>query len=217
MMSSSISRNSILLGLFAVLTTCIIAGTFLGTRERIAEEQRKAAERALLEIVPVERHNNSMLDDTAVIAEGTLGAGADKQAFIARQDGLPVAVILPVTAPDGYSGDIDIIVGINMDGSIAGVRALTHKETPGLGDKVDLKKSDWVLGFNGKSLINPTPERWGVKKDKGDFDQFTGATITPRAVTAAVKRALKYYAENRAALLGEVSMQTQAEQENDNG
>lgn len=213
MMSSSISRNSLLLGLFAVLTTCIIAGTFLSTRDRIAAEQRKAAERALLEIIPSERHNNSMLDDTVAIPRGTLGARADKQAFIARQDGLPVAVILPVTAADGYSGDIDIIVGINTDGSIAGVRTLTHKETPGLGDKVDLKKSDWVLDFNGKSLENPKPERWGVKKDKGEFDQFTGATITPRAVTAAVKRALEYYAKNRAMLVDEAP----TPQESDNG
>ena len=209
MMTRSISRNSILLGLFAVLTTGIIAGTYLGTRDRIAFEQRKAAERALLEIVPPARHNNSMLDDTLPVAMGTLGARDDKQLFIARQDGQTVAVILPVTAPDGYSGDIDIIVGVNADGSVAGVRALAHKETPGLGGKVDLKKSDWVLDFNGRSLQNPKPEKWAVKKDKGEFDQFTGATITPRAVTAAVKRALDYYDANRATLL--------APQEQDNG
>jgi electron transport complex protein RnfG len=203
MMNGSISRNSLMLGLFAVLTTNIIAGTYLGTRERIAESQRKAAEKALLEIVPAERHNNSMLDDThAVNADSQgLGLARDRQIFVARQDGEIVAVILPVVASDGYSGAIELIVGINFDGSIAGVRALTHRETPGLGDKVDLKKSDWILGFNGKSLQNPRPEKWAVKKDKGDFDQFTGATITPRAVTAAVKRALEYFAAHRNELL----------------
>ena len=203
MMRSSIRRNSILLGLFAVLTTNIIAGTYLGTRERIAEEQRKAEEKALLEIVPASRHNNSMLDDTIAVGPetATLGLRSDKKIFVARQDLLPVAVILPVIAPDGYSGEIELIVGINRDGSVAGVRALAHRETPGLGDKVDLNKSDWVLGFNGKSLSEPKPEQWTVKKDRGVFDQFTGATITPRAVTAAVKRGLEYFAANREALL----------------
>ncbi len=203
-MKSSVSRNSILLGLFAVLTTTIIAGTYLGTRERIAEEQRKAAEKALLEIVPLDRHNNAMLDDTvAVDAEASLlGLRKDADIYIARQDGVPIAVILPALARDGYSGDIQLIIGINIDGTVAGVRALAHRETPGLGDKVDLKKSPWILGFNGRSLGDPLPEKWGVEKDRGVFDQFTGATITPRAVTAAVRRALEYYAEHRNALLG---------------
>ena len=203
MMNSSITRNSIMLGLFAVLTTNIIAGTYLGTRERIAKSQRKAAEQALLEIVPAERHNNSMLDDTYAVNADTQGLGlaGDKQIFVARRDGEIVAVIVPVVAPDGYSGSIELIVGINRDGSIAGVRALTHRETPGLGDKVDLHKSDWILAFNGKSLGNPRPEKWAVKKDQGVFDQFTGATITPRAVTAAVQRALEYYAAHRSELL----------------
>ena len=202
-MKSSVSRNSILLGLFAVLTTTIIAGTYLGTRERIAEEQRKAAEKALLEIVPLHRHNNAMLDDTvAVGAEASLlGLRKDADIYVARQDGVPVAIILPAIARDGYSGDIQLIIGINFDGTVAGVRVLAHRETPGLGDKVDLKKSPWILGFNGRSLADPLPEKWAVKKDRGVFDQFTGATITPRAVTAAVKRALDYYAEHRNELL----------------
>jgi electron transport complex protein RnfG len=204
MMNSSISRNSILLGLFAVLTTTIIAGTYLGTRERIAEEQRKAAEKALLEIVPLDRHNNAMLDDTVAVGVETslLGLRKDADIYIARLDGVPIAVILPALARDGYSGDIQLIIGINIDGTVAGVRALAHRETPGLGDKVDLRKSPWILGFNGRSLGDPLPEKWAVKKDRGVFDQFTGATITPRAVTTAVKRALVYYAEHRNELLG---------------
>jgi electron transport complex protein RnfG len=203
MMKSSIRRNSILLGLFAVLTTNIIAGTYLSTRDRIAVEQRKAQEKALLQIVPADRHDNSMLDDFFKVGADSKGLRLkkDQKIFVARQSGETVAVIIPAIAPDGYAGAINIIVGINADGSIAGVRALTHKETPGLGDKVDLKKSDWVLSFNGKSLLNPTPERWTVKKDQGVFDQFTGATITPRAVTAAVKRSLEYFRDNRAELL----------------
>ena len=216
MPNRSVSRNSILLGLFAVLTTCIIAGTYLGTRERVAAEQRRAAEKALLEIVPANRHNNSMLDDTLPVSAGTLGLRRDKQAFIARWDGAPVAVILPVTAPDGYSGDIDLIVAIDTDGSVAGVRALAHKETPGLGDKVDIRKSNWIMGFDGKSLTNPAPEKWAVRKDGGEFDQFTGATITPRAVIAAVRRALEHFAAHRADLLApEAEGQNEEERDND--
>jgi len=212
-MQRSIRRNRILLGLVALLTTNVIAGTYLGTQDRIAEERRKAEEKALLEIVPANRHDNSLLDDTLAVGPEAAGLSlrGDKSIHIARRDGAVVAVILPATAPDGYSGDIDLIVGINRDGSVAGVRALAHRETPGLGDKVDLKKSDWILDFDGKSLDDPEPERWAVKKDKGVFDQFTGATITPRAVTAAVKRSLEYFASHRDELLGE------KEEENDNG
>lgn len=211
MMQSSIRRNSILLGLFAVLTTNIIAGTYLVTRDKIVEARRQAQEKALLEIIPLERHNNSMLDDSIAVGPQAAGLGlrTDKNIYVARQDGAAIAVILPVTAPDGYSGAIDLIVGINGDGSVAGVRALAHKETPGLGDKVDLKKSDWILSFDGRSLANPLPAKWKVKKDKGVFDQFTGATITPRAVTAAVRRSLEYFHANRAKLLASPAAQDQ--------
>ena len=194
MLGQSMTRNSLLLALFAVVTTLLISGTFLQTRDRIALEQRKAEEKALLQIVPREQHDNSMLDDTIAVGSEAPGLGleADKQVYIARQGADAVAVIIPVTAPDGYSGAIDMIVGVNADGTIAGVRALRHKETPGLGDKVDLNKADWILGFNGRSLNNPALAGWAVKKDKGEFDQFTGATITPRAVVAATLRALQY-------------------------
>ncbi|MEP4484035.1 MAG: electron transport complex subunit RsxG [Halioglobus sp.] len=192
MLGRSISRNSLLLALFAVVTTLLIAGTYLQTRDRIALAQRQAEERALLEIIPASRHNNSMLDDTLAIAAGTLGLREDKHIYLARQNGETIAVIIPATASDGYSGDIDMIIGVNRDGSVAGVRVLSHKETPGLGDKVDLKKSDWILDFNGRSLTNPGQAEWAVKKDKGIFDQFTGATITPRAVVGKTLNVLQY-------------------------
>jgi electron transport complex protein RnfG len=203
MLGRTMGLNSLLLGLFAALTTVIIAGTYLGTRERIAESQRAAEQKALLEIVPDERHDNELLDDTLPVGPKTdlLELRQEKQIYIARKSGEAVAVILPVTAPDGYSGAIELIVGINRDGTVAGVRALQHRETPGLGDKVDVKKSDWVLEFNGRSLQSTTEERWAVKKDGGVFDTFTGATITPRAVTAAVKRGLLYFDAHRETLL----------------
>ena len=126
MLGQSITRNSVLLGLFAVFTALLLSGTFLLTKDRIAAEKRKAEERALLDIVPRERHDNSMLDDTLVVgpdAEG-LGLKAEKQVYIARQQGEIVAAIIPATAPDGYAGDIDMIVGVNRDGSVVGVRVL---------------------------------------------------------------------------------------------
>lgn len=198
MLTQSITRNSWLLALFAVVTTLLISGTYLLTRERISEQKRLAEEKALLEIVPRDRHDNSMLDDVIPVGSDAAGLGLtqDMRIYRARRGGEVIAAIIPVTAPDGYTGAIELIVGVNADGSVAGVRALSHKETPGLGDKVDIKKSDWILGFNGRSLDNPAPAAWAVKKDKGVFDQFTGATITPRAVVAATLRALQYAGAN---------------------
>ena len=204
MLGQSITRNSVLLAIFAVCTTLLIAGTYLSTRDQIAVEKRRAEEKALLQVVPRERHDNSMLDETIPVGPQTPGLGLteNKRIYIARKQGEVVAAVIPATAPDGYTGAIDLIVGVNTDGSIAGVRALAHKETPGLGDKVDIRKSDWVLGFNGRSLGNPELAGWAVKKDKGVFDQFTGATITPRSVVAATLRVLQFAQENRKSLFG---------------
>ena len=204
MLTQSISRNSLLLAVFAICTTLLITGTYLLTRDRIAQEKRRAEERALLEIVPRAQHDNSMLDDVIPVgpAQEALKLAEEKRIYLARRAGEVVTAIIPVTAPDGYTGEIELIVGVNADGSIAGVRALSHRETPGLGDKIDLKKSDWILDFNGRSLTNPGPTGWAVKKDRGVFDQFTGATITPRAVVAATLRALQYADANRQRLFG---------------
>ncbi|MBT4521160.1 MAG: electron transport complex subunit RsxG [Halieaceae bacterium] len=198
----SMTRNSLLLASFAVISTGIIAGTYLLTQDRIALEQRKAEEKALLEIVPRDRHDNVMLDDTLRVDASTpgLGLGRTRQIYLAQLEGKVVTAIVPATTSEGYSGDINLIIGVNADGSIAGLRILSHRETPGLGDKIDLKKSDWVLSFDGRSLGNPTEENWSVKKDGGVFDQFTGATITPRAVVAAVLKALRYAEAEKDAL-----------------
>ena len=202
MLGESIGRNASLLSLFALLSTAIIAGTYLSSQDAIRENIRHAEERALLEIVPRSRHNNAMLDDAHSIDDGELlGLRTSKKYYIARQDGVAVAIIFPATAREGYTGDIDLIVGINVDGTIAGVRTLSHRETPGLGDAVDRKKSDWIDGFIGKSLVNPAISQWKVKKDKGVFDQFTGATITPRAVTKTVLKTLQYFDQHQQQIL----------------
>lgn len=205
MLIESISKNALLLGGFAVISTAIIASTFLNTQDSISENIRKAEEKALLEIVPKIRHNNSMLNDSYAIAdENLLGLRFEKKMYIARNESAPIAIIIPATARDGYTGDIDMIIGINIDGSIAGVRVLSHRETPGLGDAIDKRKSDWIDGFLNKSLLNPNINRWTVKKDKGEFDQFTGATITPRAVIKAISKALQYYQINQHQILKNV-------------
>lgn len=208
MLGQSITKNGLLLGLFAVVTTGVIAGTYLSTRGLVQDNIRAAEERALLEIIPRDRHDNSMLDDAVALSDDALlGLREPRNAYRAKQNGEVVAVILPATARDGYTGDIDLIIGVNRDGSVAGVRVLSHRETPGLGDQIDYKKSQWVDGFIGRSLLNPEAEKWTVKKDGGVFDQFTGATITPRAVTAAVKRGLEFYAQQRPMLLDEVKQE----------
>ena len=200
--SRSILRNSVILGLFAVATVGMIAVTQQGTAERISEAQRRVQLSALNEIVPHDQHDNDLLTDSFTVQDRQyLSLSAPAEAYRARQGDRVSAVILPVVAPDGYSGRIDLLVGIRAEGSIAGVRSVSHRETPGLGDKIDAGKSQWILSFNGKSLSMPIPDQWAVKKDGGQFDQFTGATITPRAVVKAVYQALNYFDEHRAALL----------------
>lgn len=199
---SSILRNSLILGLFAMATVGMIAITQQGTAERISEAQRRVQLSALNEIIPHDQHDNDLLADSFTIDDRQyLSLTSTQDAYRARNDGAVSAVILPVVAPDGYSGRIELLVGIDADGSIAGVRSVNHRETPGLGDRIDTTKSQWVLDFNGKSLSMPIPEQWAVKKDGGQFDQFAGATITPRAVVKAVYQALNYFDEHRASLL----------------
>jgi len=203
MLGRSIRQNSTILGIFALATAGVIAFIYQATASRIADAQYRAAQKALLEIVPADRHNNDLLGDTITLDSvqlEALGIKTDETGYLARMDGIPVAVILPSVAPDGYSGDIRMIVGVNRDGTVAGVRVLNHRETPGLGDKLELAKSSWILGFDGKSLGNPEPDRWQVKKDGGEFDQFTGATITPRAVISRVRDTLQFVEKHQSAL-----------------
>lgn len=203
MLGKSISKNTLILTAFALVTAGALALTNLGTRERIAEAERAAQQRALYEIIPLSQHDNDLLTDTIPVPSkhwALLGADANSKIHRARHNGEISALIVPAVAHDGYSGDIDMIVGVNRDGTIAGVRVLAHKETPGLGDKIELKKNQWILAFNGKSLQVPVIEEWKVRKDGGMFDQFAGATITPRAVVGQVKRVLEFVTANHQVL-----------------
>jgi electron transport complex protein RnfG len=197
----SVVRSVIGLGLFAIITSGLIATTQSVTKDTIAEQVKKAQSKALIQIVPLSEHNNDLLSDTVQLDEGgLLNLSHVADAYIARNDDEAVAVILPVIAPNGYSGPIKMIVGIDVTGKVKGVRVVGHKETPGLGDKIDIKKSDWITHFNGKSLASHTDDQWKVKKDGGDFDQLTGATITPRAVVAGVHNSLLFFKQNQHAL-----------------
>jgi Na+-translocating ferredoxin:NAD+ oxidoreductase subunit G len=183
-----------LLAAFALTGTLLVTGTEQGTRARIADNERQFLLDTLDVLVDPARYDNDPLDDTIeVVAPAALGTDAPVTVYRARLQDEPVALVLTAVAPDGYSGPIRLLVGINADGTLSGVRVIAHRETPGLGDAIDTARSDWILGFEGRSLSDPPADRWMVQRDGGAFDQFTGATITPRAVVAAVKRALQYH------------------------
>ncbi|MCK7598478.1 electron transport complex subunit RsxG [Microbulbifer sp. CAU 1566] len=200
MLKRSIGSNAAILALFALVTAGTLAVTQITTREPIERAIREASAKALLEIIPIDRHSNDLLVDTYPIPKqywALLGLKQEANINLAREPGGAInAVIIPAVAPDGYSGPIRILVGVNRDGTVAGVRVTNHAETPGLGDKVEVKKSDWVLSFNGTSLQDPQRDQWKVQKDGGAFDQFTGATITPRAVVNQVRKVLDFVAEH---------------------
>ena len=203
-LGQSIRKNSIIMGLFAIVTTGLIVLTQVGTADQIELAKRQALEKALQEIVPASLIDNKLLENTVEVAANTkLGSKETRTAYIATKDDAPVAVIIQATAPEGYGGSIHFLVGIQANGNVTGVRIVPpHFETPGLGDKIDLAKSDWILGFNGKSLTTPEASQWKVKKDGGQFDAFTGATITPRAVVDGVHKSLQYFDEHKLSLFG---------------
>ncbi|AOS96992.1 Electron transport complex protein RnfG [Microbulbifer aggregans] len=196
MLKRSITTNAVVLTLFALVTAGTLAVTQITTKEPIERAIRKAQARALLEIIPLERHSNDLLVDTYPIPRSywnQLGLKSGGDINLAREeDGTITAVIIPSVTNDGYGGPISLLVGVNRDGTIAGVRVTEHSETPGLGDKIEIKKSDWITTFNGKSLQDPQPAQWKVQKDGGTFDQFSGATITPRAIVNQVKTVLEF-------------------------
>lgn len=186
--------NALLLGAFAVGTALILGLTYTGTKDLIAESQRIAEEKALIEVIGARPFDNSLLDDIIALnadQSERLNLSSGNIIRVVRFQSVIQGFIFPAIAPDGYSGAIGMLIGIDTEGTLLGVRVVDHRETPGLGDKIDLKKSDWILGFQGKSLQSPTADNWAVTKDGGDFDAFTGATITPRAVVKIVKTALQ--------------------------
>ena len=199
-----IQKNSQILALFAIACTAIVGLVNELTKDEIQAQAQQQLLRTLDSIIEPNRYDNNITEDCVNFSTTGLNGqtnSAMQTAYIARKAGKPIAIAMTNTAPDGYNGNIDLIVAINMDESVSGVRVLNHKETPGLGDKVELRKSDWVTSFTGKQILSDTDSRWAVTKDDGMFDQFTGATITPRAVVKSVRQTLLYFKENKQALL----------------
>lgn len=189
---------------FAVIGTGLLAFTYMQTRELIEQSEQEEKLKLISQIVPTNSFDNDIVTDTLVLApDALLGSDKGSTAYRARLRGEPAAVVLEAIAPDGYSGRISLIVAIRADGTLGGVRVVEHKETPGLGDYIDIAKSPWIKGFDGKMLETGRDADWRVKKDGGQFDYMAGATITPRAVVKATHKALQYYAQHRAELFAQ--------------
>lgn len=180
-----------LLGLAALLAALLLSGVHRLTRDAIAAAEHRARLQALSIVLPAQRYDNDPLEDhVTIVAPGWLGSDRPMPAWRARRAGAPAMIAFEATAPDGYSGDIHLLLSIDAAGHIGAVRVTSHHETPGLGDAIEAGRDGWIERFTGLDLEYPARERWAVRKDGGEFDQFAGATITPRAVVAATRRAL---------------------------
>lgn len=186
------------LALFGLVGAGLVTLSYQLTYAKIEKNERETLLRSLNVIVDESLYDNDLFSDTITMQnESFLGVDTPMVIHRARKAGQAVAAVINTVAPDGYNGRINLIVGIDFSGKILGVRVVKHKETPGLGDFVEIQRSNWITSFNGRTLENPKKEQWGVKRDGGVFDQFTGATITPRAVVKAVHKALLFYKQYR--------------------
>lgn len=201
-MNATLLRNMLisaaLLAGFGALGTGLVMTTFEATKEKIEASEKANLLKNLNNILPPAMYSNKLLDNKLTVPiDSQLGNNEPTTVFQAWKDDQPVAVAFSIMAHDGYSGDIKLLIAIRTSGEISGVRVIAHKETPGLGDKIELAKDKWILDFNNKSLKSPDSKQWKVKKDGGVYDQFTGATITPRAIVNAVHKALDYFNDNQ--------------------
>ncbi|MCH8530302.1 MAG: electron transport complex subunit RsxG [Saccharospirillum sp.] len=206
-LAQAIRRSAIGLGLFAIFTAGIIAVTQVLTAERIHQNERAFEARALFSLVPEHSIDNSLLDSgqptdlAGLVGIDLLNLDRPGLWYQGERSGNVVAVILPLIAPDGYTEAIRAIMAVNAEGEVLGVRVVSHRETPGLGDQIERSKSDWILQFDQRSLTNTPPEEWQVSKDGGTFDAMTGATITARTLVRSVYSGLQFFERNRTLLL----------------
>ena len=197
---SRLGRYGALALVLFVVVIGVLAIAFFA-RERIAANQRAWFVARLEALVPPATHDNDLFADRTFVHEpDLLGAPEPIPIYRARRDGKPVALIMTVTAPEGYGGPIDLLVAMDYSGALLGVDVLRHNETQGIGDGFVPQRSDWLRRFLGRSLRDPPPKQWTIRKDGGDFDQFTGASVTPRAILKAVRLALEYYEAHRETL-----------------
>ncbi|MCB1966801.1 MAG: electron transport complex subunit RsxG [Candidatus Accumulibacter sp.] len=188
----------LLLGAFALLASGALAWMSKATGDAIVAAEAADLRTSLGEVLPAGFADNDLLGDTLTIERD----GRPVTIYRARQHGKVRGAVFKV-AERGYAADIQLLMALDADGTTLGVRVVKHAETPGLGDKIEATKSPWIEDFAGKSLRKPLPEQWAVRKDGGAFDQFAGATITPRAVVKAVKGGLAFFSEHRQEILGE--------------
>ncbi len=194
-------KTAITLIAFAFVGTALLAYVFDITRAPIEANEKEARLALFQQIMPEHAHDNDLLAATVEIApDALLGNRLPTVANIAKLNNQFAGVILEAVAHDGYSGDIKLLIAIHADGSISGVRVLAHKETPGLGDYIDIAHGDWIKLFNGESFNKTPAKQWQVKKDGGQFDYMAGATITPRAVVKAVSKALQFFEKHKQTL-----------------
>ena len=204
--SESPARRAVRAALVLTVAAIVAVGLVAIVHDR-AQPQIEASRRAqqleqLTAILGDVAYDNDPLTDTLLLRDPEyLGADEPLAAHRVRRGDEPVAVLLNAVAPDGYSGKLRLLVAVDAQGRLLGVRVLEHRETPGLGDFVEERRTDWIHQFTGRSLDDPPLARWQVRKDGGGFDQYTGATVTSRAVTHAVRDALTYFARHRAELL----------------
>ena len=187
---------------FSLIASILLGLTNCSTESTIQQRLKEDLIHSLSEVVPDSLHDNDLLQDTVTVPSADYKLGNQETLmYLAKKAGQVTAICFKLIAPDGYSGAINMIMGVDREGNILGVRVLSHKETPGLGDKIEVAKSDWILKFATKSLDNVKPEQWAVKKDGGEFDQFSGATITPRKTVQAVHRGLQLFKAHQAQLI----------------
>ena len=196
-------RTAVILFIFVISFTALLSGAFIWTKPALEASAAEEKMKLISEVLPRSAYDNDLLKDTLEIQPSAdLGLDEKSTVYRARKTGQASAVVLEAVAPDGYSGKIRLLIAINLDGTLAGVRVTQHKETPGLGDYIEPKKDKnkarpWITQFNGLSLDSVSDREWKVKKDGGRFDSVVGATVTPRAVIKAVRKATRYVAENR--------------------
>ena len=193
----NMSINAAILGLFAIVGTVLVVLTYQSTADRIQKNKRDYTLKRLHELVTPAMHDNDMEQDKIKITDPLLGTDEPVVVFRARKGGKPVAAIISSVAPNGYSGHIELLVAIRHDSTLAGVRAIEHRETPGLGDAIDANKSDWIDQFRDKSLDQPVRKKWKVVRDGGELDHITSATITSRAVVDSVYNSLVFFEKHR--------------------
>ena len=194
---ATLQWQGISVGVVALVASAALVFANARTQGPIAEAEARDLQASLAQVLPAGFADNDLLKDTMELADA---GGAKKLVYLAKKNGSVAGAVFRNSAR-GYSGDIVVLMGVDAEGRTLGVRVVKHTETPGLGDKIELAKAKWILSFDGKSLTNLPVEKWAVKKDGGVFDQFAGATITPRAVVKAVKGGLDFFAAHRDEIL----------------